>query len=217
MGADPMKLDMRSSHFLRTTAISIALLVLLGALGCSKPSNDSNSSGENGSSAGATSENKQSSPKYTSWVVSIVDDQESSEGGMTYTIALNLQATNPTGYRWGTYTGTATAKTTTTGSVGKGTLNAEAIANSTQLEFTLADPEAGDALASLDPEKLTYTGTGTITMQAAGTASVGAASGGFANNSSQPFTITVTGDKVTMGITIDGKPFMFDGTISGRE
>jgi hypothetical protein len=197
--------------------ILIALLVLLGAIGCSKESPGSDSAGNSGSSAGTASGEKQASPKYTSWVVSIVDDQEFSEGGMTYTIALNLQATNPTGYRWGTYTGTATAKTTTTGTVGKGTLTAEAIANSTQLEFTLADPEGGEAVASLNPEELTYTGTGTITMQAAGTASVGAASGGFANNSSQPFTITVTGDKVTMGITIDGKPFMFDGTISGRE
>ncbi len=206
-----------SSRFLRTAAVSLALFALIGAVGCSKTSPGSDSSGDNGSSAGTASQDKQASPEYTSWVVSIVDDQETSEGGMTYTIALNLQATNPTSYKWGTYTGTATAKTTTTGTVGKGTLNAEAIANSTQLEFTLVDPEAGDSLASLNPNDLTYSGTGTITMQAAGTASVGAASGGFANNSSQPFTITVTGDKVTMGITIDGKPFMFDGTISGRE
>lgn len=204
-----------SSRFARLGVLLVAIALLLGAAGCSKESSGSGSAG--GSAAGEKTENKAKDPVYTSYVVSIVDDQELSQGGMTYTIALNLNATNPTGHRWGTYTGTATAKTTTTGTVGKGTLNAEAIANSTQLEFTLADPEAGEPVASLNPETLTYTGTGTITMQAAGTASVGAASGGFANNSSQPFTITVKGDTVTMGITIDGKPFMFDGTISGRE
>jgi len=201
----------------RIAALLLAMAMVFTVVGCSKPDADAGSSGTDSGEQSKQEPPEAKAPTYTSWVVSIVDDQESSEGGMTYTIALNLQATNPTGYRWGTYTGTATAKTTTTGSVGKGTLNAEAIANSTQLEFTLEDPEAGEAVASLNPEKLTYTGTGTITMQAAGTASVGAASGGFANNSSQPFTITVTGDKVTMGITIDGKPFMFDGTISGRE
>lgn len=196
--------------------ILLALLMLLGVAGCSDDATGKGSSGDGGSSADKAAEEKPASPEYTSWVVSIVDDQESSQGGMTYTIALNLQATNPSPYKFGTYTGTATAKTTTTGTVGKGTLNAEAIANSTQLEFTLADPEADEPVASLGDD-LTYTGTGTITMQAAGTASVGPASGGFANNSAQPFTITATGDKVTMGITIDGKPFMFEGTISGRE
>lgn len=212
-----MKHHRRSSRFFHAMTILLALLMLLGVAGCSDDATGKGSSGDSGSSADKAAEEKPASPEYTSWVVSIVDDQESSQGGMTYTIALNLQATNPSPYKYGTYTGTATAKTTTTGTVGKGTLNAEAIANSTQLEFTLADPEAGEPVASLNPETLTYTGTGTITMQAAGTASVGAASGGFANNSSQPFTITVKGDTVTMGITIDGKPFMFDGTISGRE
>lgn len=197
-------------------ALLLAIFLLIGAAGCSRGSSGSGSSAGEGSSAGKADNQQQKTPQYTSWVVSIVDDQESSDGGMTYTIALNLQATNTSGYKWGTYTGTATAKTTTTGSVGQGTLEAEAIANSTQLEFTLEDPEAGEAVGSL-ADDLTYNGTGTITMQAAGTAHVGAASGGFANNSSQPFTITATGDKVLMGITIDGKPFMFEGTISGRE
>lgn len=203
-------------RLLRAGAVLLALGLLLGAAACTNDKVDSGSSGDSGSSAGEATEEKQASPEYTSWVVSIVDDQESSEGGMTYTIALNLQATNPSGYKYGTYTGTATAKTTTTGSVGAGTLEAEAIANSTQLEFTLDDPQAGEALGSLTDD-LTYSGSGTITMQAAGTAHVGAASGGFANNSAQPFTITATGDKVTMDITIDGKKFTFNGTITGRE
>ena len=212
-----MERDGFSSRLVRLGALLLALALMLGVAGCSKESAGSGSSGSGDSSAGsAATEDKPASPVYKSWVVSIVDDQETSQGGMTYTIALNLQATNPSGYKYGTYTGTATAKTTTTGVVGKGTLEAEAIANSTQLEFTLDDPQAGEPMASLTND-LTYNGTGTITMQAAGTAHVGAAAGGFANNSSQPFTITVTGDKVLMGITIDGKPFMFNGTISGRE
>lgn len=211
-----MERTMIRDRLLRLGGLLLALTLLLGAAGCSKDSSESGSAGEGGSSAGEASEEKPASPEYTSWVVNIVDDQESSEGGMTYTIALNLNATNPSGYKYGTYTGTATAKTTTTGSVGKGTLEAEAIANSTQLEFTLEDPEASETVASITDD-LTYTGSGTITMQAAGTAHVGAASGGFANNSSQPFTITATGDKVTMDITIDGKKFTFNGTITGRE
>lgn len=200
----------------RLPVLMLLLIALLPATGCSGESGSEDGTGSEQAAPEREAGEQSAEPEYTSWVVSIVDDQESSEGGMTYTIALNLQATNSSGYKFGTYTGTATARTTTTGAVGGGTLEAEAIAESTQLEFTLEDPEAGEPVASLSDD-LTYTGSGTITMQAAGTASVGPASGGFANNSSQPFTMTATGETITMDITIDGKQFTFTGTISGRE
>ncbi len=212
---------MSASHVRRTLAVLLGLVLLaaaVGLIGCSaEKSADSGAGTEAPKEEPYTPPEKPEAPKYSSWVVSIVDDQESSQGGMTYTIALNLNATNPTPYKYGTYTGTATAKTTTTGNIKYGTLEAEAIANSTQLEFTLNDPESGQDLASLNTDALTYSGTGTITMKAAGTAHLSGASGGFANTSAQPFTITATGDKVTMDITIDGKKFTFNGTISGRE
>lgn len=118
----------------RALTVLLALCIAIPATGCS---------GEAGDDGADTSQEapepggdeQQASPQYTSWVVSIVDDQESSEGGMTYTVALNLGATNPSGYKWGTYTGTATARTTTTGAVGAGTLEAEAIAGK-QFAFT---------------------------------------------------------------------------------
>jgi hypothetical protein len=205
----------RNTPILLVSAIALMLAVVLTA-GCTTQNGTDAGANAPGSQSQYTPPTQQAPPKYSSWVVNIVDDQESSQGGMTYTIALNLNATNPSSYKHGTYKGTATAKTTTTGQVGKGTLEAEAIANSTQLQFTLEDPEAGAPLASLDQDSLTYSGKGTITMKAAGTAHVGAAAGGFSNTSAQPFTISATGDKVTMDINIDGKKFTFHGTISGR-
>lgn len=153
-------------------------------------------------------------PEYTSWVVSIVDDDSFSQGDVTYEIALNLQATNAAGDIAGTYKGEATAKTSTSGVINGQPLQADAIAQSGPLEFTLASGE-GD-LAALTTDTVVYGGSGSITMAAAGSGTIGAAGGGFSNTSSQQFTMTVIGDAITMKIPIQGHTYTFTGTISGR-
>lgn len=154
-------------------------------------------------------------PQYTSWQVYINDDDSYEKGGITYEIALNLEATNPSSEIAGTYTGEAVAKTSTTGEVGGQQLNASAIANSSNLEFTLEDVTAGTDLAPLT-ENAVYGGTGSITMKAAGSGTIGAAGGSFSNNSSQPLKVRTSGTDVTLEITIDGHKYTFEGTISGK-
>jgi hypothetical protein len=146
---------------------------------------------------------------------------------MTYKIALNLKATNPGPHADGKYTGTATASTSVSGSVGKGHLNANAIVKSSQLQFTLAASEGSaaststddsdGALAPLTSAETTYRGSGTITMKASGTAHVGAAAGGFSNTSSQRIKLSGAGSKITLTVPIQGHTYSFQGTIRGEE
>ena len=155
-------------------------------------------------------------PQYSSYEIYINDDDSYEEGGITYSIALNLTATNPTGEIAGAYAGEATAKTDTTGEVGGQQLNASAIANSSSLEFTVEDPTADGALAPLTDDELTYTGSGTIVMEAAGSGSIGGASGGFSNTSGQQVKVSVNGSVVTFSVNISGHEYTFEGTISGK-
>ena len=139
------------------------------------------------------------------------------KGGITYSVALNLTATNPTGDIAGTYSGTATAKTTSTGDVGGAQLNASAIANSTQLEFTLEDATEGDPTRTAHARRRRlYVGTGTIAMKAAGSGTVGRASGAFKNTSGQPIKVTASGSNVTLAVTLVGHTYTFKGTIRGK-
>jgi hypothetical protein len=62
-----------------------------------------------------------------------------------------------------------------------------------------------------------WSGSGTITMKAAGTARVGAAAGGFSNTSSQPIKLSGSGDKITLTVPIQGHTYSFTGTIRGEE
>jgi len=196
----------------------LVLGVLLGAAGCSGGSAGSAESGGSGNSASPQpkSEDPPAEPEYSSWVVSIVDDASASKDGMTYDIALNLEATNPTADIAGKYTGTATAKTSTKGSAGGAAVNASAIAKSSQLEFTLAPVGAGSDLTPLTKEK-GYIGKGTITMNAGGQASVGSVTKGISNSSSQPIEVLATGSDVSLTITISGNKYKFKGKITGRE
>lgn len=186
--------------------------------GCS--GEDSEGGGKRDSSseepAPAKDDPAEEEPKYTSWQVYINDDDSYQQGSVTYSIALNLTATNPTGDMAGTYTGSATARTTSEGDVGGAQLNASAIAKSSRLEFTIEDPTAGGALAPLDGEEPVYAGTGTISMEAAGSGSVGPAGGSFGNSSSQRITVRVQGDAVTLTVPISGHTYTFEGTISGK-
>jgi len=205
---------------------ALTLLVVLALAACAdNAGGESGKPSESGPPQQDTSTQQQEpAPTYSHWLVYINDDQSASAGGMTYTVALNLKAKNTGSDPGGKYTGKATARTTTNGSVGGGTLSAEAIAQSSNLQFTLdATPvnskggTTDDPLAPLENDSYTYSGSGTITMRAAGTAHVGAAAGGFANNSSQKFTLSGSGSDITMKISIDGKKFTFKGTIRGEE
>jgi hypothetical protein len=203
----------RSRTTARMLALALVCVVALAALaGCS--ANNASSGGGSGTSPSPSPEPAApETPKPTSWVVSIVDDDSFSQGGITYSIAMNLNATNPSADPAGTYTGTATAKTDSNGTVGGATLNASAIANSTKLEFVLADMTGGGTLPA---GTAAYTGPGSIVMKAAGSGSVGKSSGPFSNTSGQSFTMSVNGSKATMTIPISGHTYTFEGTISGK-
>lgn len=194
----------------------VAMLMVAGLAGCSQKADDSGTgSADKGTAA---SESDAAAPEDANWIVYINDEQTQQQGGMTYGIAMNLTAKNTSGGPAGTYTGEATAKTTTTGDVGGATLDASAIAKSTQLEFSLTgsnasevESESAGALAPLTEGD--YSGSGTITMQASGSGTVGAAGGTFGNTSGQSFTITVTGTQAVMKININGMEWTFTGVL----
>ena len=205
------------SAILRFTMVFLLLVGLMAMPGCSgddQVSQDTTPAGE-----AASQEQPSAEPiGYDSWVVYINDDDSYEEGGITYSIALNLTATNPTQDRAGTYTGSATAKTDSTGNIGGQQLNASAIAESSKLEFTLKEgfDSAGGTLMPLTEEELIYLGTGSIVMDAAGSGTVGAAGGGFSNTSGQTLEINTQGSKVTLNIVISGHKYTFEGTLSGK-
>jgi hypothetical protein len=202
-------------RFVSALVLAFALVVAAGCSSGDAESGDTDAPAEEPAvEQEATSEDEQ--PQYSSYTIYINDDDSYEEGGITYSIALNLEATNPTGSVAGAYSGTATAKTDTTGDVGGQQLNASAIANSTTLEFTIEDPLGEGALAPLTDDELTYTGSGTIVMEAAGSGTIGGAAGGFSNTSGQPVTVSVTGSEVTFKVTISGHEYTFTGTISGE-
>lgn len=195
--------------------------VLLAGVGLSAGC-DKGAEGDAGDSKGRAEEpapgEKEQPPGYTSWTINIVDDDTYTEGDITYTIALNLTATNPTQSIDGTYSGTATAQTTTTGVVEGMPLNASAIANSSSLEFTLIDQaRAEGGVAPITAEQAVYSGTGTITMAASGGGTIGPAGGSFGNTSSQAVDVIAQGSAVTFRVNISGHTYTFEGTLQGQE
>jgi hypothetical protein len=200
----------------------LALAVVAGipaTLGCTDAETDASSQEAPAPAQDAPPEEQPTEqPGYESWVVYINDEDSYTEGAITYTIALNLTATNPTQEIAGTYTGSATAKTDTMGEVGGQQLNASAIAESSKLEFTLVEgfDSAGGALAPVTPEETVYSGSGTIVMAAAGSGTIGPAGGGFSNTSGQPIEISTQGSAVTFSVVISGHKYTFQGTLSGQ-
>jgi len=193
-----------------------ALLLAIAAGGCAEKSDTGSTSPEPSDSASPETAQPED-PAYTSWEVYINDEDSFDKDGITYTIALNLTATNPTPDIAGTYTGTATASTSSVGEYLGAELNASAIANSTTLTFTLQDPTAGGALAPVsDDAPADYAGSGSIVMQAAGGGTYAAAGGSFGNTSGQNLAVTVSGTVVTLKVTIDGHEYIFEGTLSGK-
>lgn len=201
----------------RLVLVLMLLLAAFALSGCSE--SDADSSSKTPAEEPAPAEQESAEPQgYDSWIVYVNDDDSYTEGGITYSIALNLTATNPTQDAAGTYTGTATARTTTTGDVGGQPLNASAIANSSKLEFTLVEgfDSAGGALAPVTEEEQVFSGTGSIVMAAAGSGSIGAASGAFSNTSGQNLNVSTQGSAVTLSVTISGHTYTFEGTIRGE-
>lgn len=198
--------------------VALALLLVAGVFatfGCTEKDTDSGS-GES-TEEEAAEETKDRPVLPTSWVITVVDDDSYTEGEITYSIALNLTATNPTQGIAGTYSGTATAQTSTVGTVQGLPLNASATANSSMLEFTLADVAGGGTeLAPLTAEDAVYAGSGMIVMAAAGGGTIGAAGGSFSNTSGDPVTVSVRGSAVTFDVTIQGHTYTFQGTIAGQ-
>jgi len=207
----------------RLPAVVRAFLVLLllagisGLSGCAAKTQDSSES-SSPQEEPAAEEQSTKQPGYDSWVVYINDDDSYTKGEITYSIALNLTATNPTQDIAGTYTGEATAKTDTVGEVEGVPLTASAIANSSQLEFTLAEgfDSSGGALTPMTEEELVYSGTGTIVMEASGSGNIGGAGGGFSNTSGQTLEVSTKGSVVTLKVAISGHTYTFEGTISGK-
>lgn len=210
-------------------AVMLASAVSMSA--CAKASSDgSGSKSPAPSPAEKPAQQAAPAPQNVRWTVYINDDQEHTKGSMTYGIAMNLTAKNPAvGTVGGTYTGTATAHTTTSGQVNGATLDADAVANSTQLTFTLKpanqsasaqDAEAGSGgdLAQLTPATgdAVYEGAGTITMAAAGSGAISGAGGSFSNTSSQPIKVTVTGQKAVLKININGIDWTFNGILKSE-
>jgi len=199
--------------------VVVAALVLL-LTGCSQDSGSGAESPADNAAAEQPSTEKpaEEKPAYTSWTVNINDHDTHLKGGITYTVTLNLTATNPTPNKAGTYTGKAVAKTESSGATPGGQLNASAIANSSQLEFTLesAGGTDDDPLTALDEDSGAYSGTGTIAMNAAGSGTVGAAGGSFAKSSAEALNVKSVGEAVTLSVVLNGQKYTFNGTISGK-
>lgn len=199
---------------------ALALMVVAGmcaVTGCSPEETDEPAPTENTAEEPGAEPEAEAPELPDSWVIYVNDDDSYTEGDITYSVALNLTATNPTQGIAGTYTGSATAKTDTTGQVQGQQLNASAIAESSMLEFTLVDgADAGDGLAPLTAEEAVYSGTGTIVMAASGSGTIGAAGGGFSNTSGSPLEVSVQGSAVTLKTVISGHTYTFEGTLSGE-
>jgi hypothetical protein len=166
-------------------------------------------------------------PQNVTWVVAINDEQTATKSGVTFSIALNATASSGGGDPVGSYTGTATADTTTRGTVGRAHLNATATAKSTKLTFTLqkaAAPttpsqESSDAaLTPLGVENPDYTGTGSVTMKASGSGTVSrggtSSSGPFADTSDRQIQVIVKGSEAWLSVDIAGHTYVFKGTFT---
>lgn len=206
---------------LRYPIVRFAAVLALGALvalasGCSSKSGSAPAPNTQAPAEQPAPQQAAPEPEYSKWIFYINDDQSFTKGGVTYSIALNLKATNPTGDIAGTYKGSATAKTDSVGTVGGAQLNASAIANSTMLQFELQDATKGTDLAQLTPDNPLYMGTGTIAMKAAGSGTIGRAGGPFGNSSGQSIKVTAQGSEATLSVVLDGHKYTFKGTIRGE-
>ena len=180
-------------------------------------------------SAGPAGPVQAAPPQNVRWVVTINDEQTATKSGVTFAIALDATASNDANDPAGSYTGTATADTTTKGRMGRANLNATATAKSTKLTFTLhkaaapATPsqESSDAaLASLGVENPDYTGTGSVTMKASGSGTISgrgaAASGPFANTSDRQIQLIVKGSDAWLSVDVAGHTYTFKGTFTSQ-
>jgi hypothetical protein len=209
----------------RSAVARFAVAVVLGAAvlataGCAPQAGPS----------GATAPVQQAAPpQNVVWVVAINDDQTATKSGVTFDIALELTASSSGSDPAGSYTGTATADTTTKGRVGRSRIDAIALAKSTKLSFTLqkAAPTAtpsgestDEASAPLGVENPDYTGTGSVTMKASGNGTISgrgaSASGPFANTSDRQIQVIVKGSEAWLSVDIAGHTYIFKGTFGSQ-
>lgn len=197
---------------------STLALVLLASIGMSGGCTKQDGASSSGDAADEQAGEEKAKPEgFSSWVISINDEDSYTEGDITYTITLDLTATNPSQSIDGAYSGSATAKTTTTGVVEGMPLNASASVNSSSLEFTLADQSGtGSDLGALTSEDAVYSGTGSIVMAASGSGTVGPAGGSFSNTSGQQVEVRTQGSAVTFSVVISGHTYVFEGTLAGQ-
>jgi hypothetical protein len=205
-----------AARFAVTVALGVAVLATAG---CSSQ----------GASPGAPGPVQQAAPpQNVAWVVTINDEQTTTKGGVTFSIILEATARSGGSDAAGAYTGTATAQTTTKGTVGRAHLNASATAKSTKLSFTLqkaaapvapSQESSDEALAPLGVENPDYTGTGSVTMKASGSGTVSgggaSASGPFANTSDRQIQVIVKGSEAWLSVDIAGHTYIFKGTFAG--
>ncbi|MEI7813308.1 MAG: hypothetical protein WCJ13_00770 [Coriobacteriia bacterium] len=167
--------------------------------------------------------------KDFNWVIYVKDTSEISQGPMKYTISLDLKAVNTAGDIMGTYTGSATSKTTSEMNAGGGKVSAEAKSTSTALEIKMgpyltpleplgeADPKDLAPLPTAAPD---FSGSGSITMATTGKGTVSAGgystSKGIANNSTTPIEVNVIGPQVRMLVKTPQGTVYFDGYIIGE-
>lgn len=211
-----MSIRNRAARFVAAVAFGAAILAVAGCA-------------PQGSAGPAAPVQQAAPPQNVVWVVAINDDQTATKSGVTFSIALELTASSSGSDAAGTYTGSATANTSTKGRVGRAQIDATAMAKSTKLSFTLqkaASPatpsgESTDqALAPLGVENPDYTGTGSVTMKASGSGTVSgrgaSASGPFASTSDRQIKVIVKGSEAWLSVDIAGNTYTFKGTFGSQ-
>jgi hypothetical protein len=128
---------------------------------------------------------------------------------------------------FGPYEGSATAKTTNSGTAGGGELKATATSKSSALQFDMGStltpltaPGAGSGLAPLTKGGPDFTGSGTISMGTTGKATMtgggASVSGPIGNSSTVPISVYVTGPLVRLAVQFPQGTVYFDGYMRGE-
>lgn len=202
-------------------------------------------------------QNKKEAEKYN-WVIYVNDSSDTNIGPLKATITLNFKAINTSGDILGTYQGTASASTVSSGNVSRGYMDSNAALHADPFSFSvtgyideddqlapltendddklaplvpdeeddgklapLTPPSDDEKLAPLKPEQTPdFMATGNIHMAGGGTATgtIGAYSGSgpVKSDSTDQFTIMVTGPLVRLSVNIAGHMMYFDGYIRGE-
>ncbi len=169
-------------------------------------------------------------PSDFNWVIYVKDSANVDAGSMQRKITLDFKAVNASGDIGGAYTGYAHATTNNDMEAMGGKMDADFQIKDDNVTFEVAPyveladlVERDDGLANLEPEKLPdFFGNGVMHMSGSGVATgrIGAYGGSRdvkAEDSSDPFTVAVTGPLVRLSVNITGVGMVyFDGYIRGE-